>query len=49
MSWIDHIDQMMIQLGRACYAVRYIKHFMSQDTLRTIYSLYFHSILSYGI
>jgi len=27
----------------------YVKHFMSQDTLRTIYFSYFHSILSYGI
>jgi len=40
---------MMFQLGKACYAVRYVKHFMSKDTLRTIYFSYFHSILSYGI
>ena len=33
---------------RACYAIRYVKHFMSQDTLRTIYFSYFHSNLSYG-
>jgi len=26
----NHIDQMMIKLNRACYAVRYVKHFMSQ-------------------
>jgi len=44
-----HIDQMMIKLNRACYAIRYVKHFMSHDTQRTIYFSYFHSSLSYGI
>ena len=29
--------------------IRYVKHFMSQDTLRTIYFSYFHFSLSYGI
>jgi hypothetical protein len=48
-SWKNHIDQMMLKLGRACYAIRYVKHFMSLDTLRTIYFSYFHSILWYGI
>ena len=49
LSWKDHIQQMMFKLGTACYAVRCVKHFMSQDTLRTIYFSYFHSILSYGV
>jgi len=49
LSWKDYIDQMMFKLGRACYAIRYVKHFMSQDTPRIIYFSYFHSILSYGI
>jgi len=40
---------MMIKLSRVCYAIRYVKHFMSQDTLRKIYFSYFHSILSYDI
>jgi len=39
----------MIKLSIACYAIRYIKHFMSRDTQRTIYFSYFHSILSNGI
>jgi hypothetical protein len=26
--WEHHIDQMMLKLGRACYAVRYVKHFI---------------------
>jgi hypothetical protein len=49
LSWKNHIDQMMIKLNRACYAVRYVKHFMAQDTLRIIYFSYFYSILSYGV
>ena len=49
LSWKNHIDQMMTELSRACYAIRYVKHFMSQETLRTIYFSYFHSTLSYGI
>jgi len=49
LSWKNHIDQIMFKLSRACYAIRYVKHFMSQDILRTIYFLYFHFILSYGI
>jgi len=49
LSWKDHIDQMMIKLNRACYAIRYVQHFMSQDTLRTIFFSYFHYILLYGI
>jgi len=36
LSWKSHIDQMMTNLSRACYAVRCVQHFMSQDTLRTI-------------
>ena len=36
LSLKDHTDQRMVKIGRACYAIRYVKHFMSQDTLRTI-------------
>jgi hypothetical protein len=39
----------MIKLSTACYVIRYVKHFKSQDTLGTIYFSHFHSILSYGI
>ena len=49
LSWKTRINQMTFKLSRACYAIRYGKHFMSQDTLRTIYFSYFHSIVSYGI
>jgi hypothetical protein len=45
LSWKIHIEQMMHKLNRACYAIRHVKHFMSQNILRTIYFSYFHSIL----
>jgi len=38
----------MFKLSTACYAIRYFKYFMSQDTLRTSYFTYFNSILLYG-
>jgi len=49
LSWRNHIDQMMIKLNRVCYAIMYVKHFMTHDTLRIIYFSYFHFVLSYGI
>ena len=49
LSWKNHMDRMKIELSTAWYAIRYVKHFMSQDTLRIIYFSYFHSILSYGV
>jgi len=39
----------MFKLSTACYAIRYVKHFKSQGTLRKIYFSYCHSILLYGI
>ena len=47
LSWKDHIDQTMFELGKACYAVRYVKHFMSQDALRTVllFIFSFHPII----
>ena len=48
-SWKNHIVQMMFKLDTACYAIRYVQHCMYQDTLKSIYFSYFHSILSYGI
>jgi len=40
---------MKFKLGTACYAIWYVRHFMSQDKPIQIYSSYIHSILSYGI
>jgi hypothetical protein len=47
--WISHIDQLLPKLSTACYAIRVIKHLMSQETLVMIYYAHFHSIMNYGI
>jgi len=49
LSWNQHVDQIATKLYSACYALRNLKHIVSQSTLRTIYYAYIHSILSYGI
>ena len=47
--WKSHLDHLMNKLSMACYAIRAIKHYMSQKSWRVIYSFYFQSIVSYGI
>jgi hypothetical protein len=47
--WKGHVDWLMSKLSSACYAIRAIKLYMSQETLRMIYFSYFHSVMTYGI
>jgi hypothetical protein len=47
LSWKNHIDQLMSKLSSTCCAVRTVKAFMSQETLRMIYFFYIHSIMTY--
>lgn len=49
LSWKDHIDGLKAKLCKACYAIRFLRHFVSQETLRMIYFSYFHAVMSYGI
>jgi len=42
-------DQLVSKLSTGCYAIRSVKPFMNQETLRMIYFSYVHSILTYGI
>jgi len=44
-----YFDQMKFKLGRALYAIKYVEHFMPQNTLQKINLSYFLCILSYGI
>jgi hypothetical protein len=37
------------KLSSACYAVRAIKPFVSQEILKIMYHSYFHSVMKYGI
>jgi hypothetical protein len=45
----QHIDDIISELNKACFAIRSIKPFMSLEAMRLIYFSYFHSVLSYGI
>jgi hypothetical protein len=47
--WKGHVDWLMSKLSSACYAIRAIKPYMSQETLRMIYFSYFHSVMTYSI
>jgi hypothetical protein len=42
LSLKNHIDQMMIKLSTESYAIRYVKHFMSQHRVRTIFYIFFY-------
>ena len=43
LSWITHIDTILPKLSSACYAMMSIKPYLSQQILKVIYYLYFHS------
>jgi hypothetical protein len=49
LSWKIHIEQIIPKLNAACYAMRSIKPFMSQETLKMVYHAYFLSIMNYGL
>jgi len=49
LNWRKHIDQIIPKLSVACYMVRHMYHICNNDTLRSIYFAYFHSIVNYGI
>jgi len=49
LSWKDHITQLTPKLSKACYVLRCIRPFMSQDALKSVYYSYFHALITYGI
>jgi hypothetical protein len=49
LSWKSHIDQIILTLNAACYEIRVVKLFMSQDSFQMVYYSYFQSIMTYGI
>jgi len=49
LSWKCHINQILLRLSSACYAIKVITPLMSEDTLKMIYYSYVHSIITYGI
>jgi hypothetical protein len=49
LSWKRHINQILLKLSLACYTIKVITPFMSEDTLKIIYYSYVHSIITYSI
>jgi hypothetical protein len=47
--WKTHIEYIIPKLSTACYAIRIMKPYMSQNILRMIYFSYFHSVMNYGL
>jgi hypothetical protein len=37
LNWKNHIDQLILKLSGACYAVRSLLHISNTDTLKSIY------------
>ena len=48
LSWKNH-EQITHKLSAACYAMRSVKPFMSQETLKMVYYAYFQSIMNCGL
>ena len=49
LRWKSHMDQIFPKLCRACYAVRVLKPFITQETLVMVYYAYFHLNMNNGI
>jgi hypothetical protein len=45
----NHIDTIVPKLSSACFAVRAVKPFLSEESLKKVYFSYFHSIMTYGL
>jgi hypothetical protein len=45
LSWTTHIENILPKLSSACYAMRSVKPYVSQQMLKVIYYFYFHSIM----
>jgi hypothetical protein len=49
LSWKNHIDELAVNLSKACYTVRSLRPFVSHESLRMIYYSHFHTVMSYSI
>ena len=49
MNWKSHIEIILPKLSSACFAMRSIKPFVSQQMLKTIYYSKFHMRILYGL
>ena len=49
LNWVPHIDILASKLSSANGMLMKVRHFVSNDTLRSIYFAIFHSLLTYGV
>ena len=49
LTWKNHIDGILPKLSSACFVMRSVKPYLSQQMLIAIYYSYFHSVMTYGI
>jgi len=49
LPWRTHIDTIIPTLRSATFALRVIKPFLSQYSLKMVYYSYFHSVMTYGL
>jgi hypothetical protein len=49
LSWRTHIDTIIPKLSSASFALRVVKPFLSQDSLKMVYYSYFNSIMTYRL
>jgi hypothetical protein len=48
-TWKIHIDTAVPKLRSACYAIRQIKIFLLQESLKMVYYSYFYLIITYEL
>jgi hypothetical protein len=49
MNWSCHVEYIIPKVSSACYIMRRVKHYMTLNTLKTIYYSYFNTVMSYGL
>jgi hypothetical protein len=49
LSWKSHVNYLLHKLSSVCYIMRRLFHVLNIQTLRTIYSVHFHSLVYYGV
>jgi hypothetical protein len=49
LSWKDHINHLVTKLSATSYSIRILSVVLTQESLKTIYFAYVHSVMSYGI
>jgi hypothetical protein len=49
LMWKAHVNFLLNKLSSVCYIMRRLVHILNLETLKVIYFVHFHSLISYGI